>query len=180
MKTQRTTPANSNYPQTTVTTIVEAPIGQAFNYIAPIYLPHIFPGAGLIPGIVNTSINEGWNQAGLTRTVYFADGSTSQETMLTHNGPTSFSYKNDKFTSPVLGALIARLEGEWLFTDLGNGKTNIEWTYRTIPTNSFARLFIRIVLIPFLKKMLQQALDISRNDLETGNLIGAHFPVNKL
>lgn len=38
MKTQATTPASSKYPQTTVTAIVDAPIGQAFNYIAPIYL----------------------------------------------------------------------------------------------------------------------------------------------
>lgn len=176
MKAQTTTPANSKHPQTTVTAIVEAPIGQAFDYIAPIYLPHIFPGAGLIPGITNTSINEGWNQAGLSRTVYFADGSTSQETMLTYNGPTSFSYKNDNFTSPVLGALISRLEGEWLFTKLNDGRTKIEWTYRTIPTNFFSMLFIRVVLIHFFTKMLQQAVDISKNDLETGNLVGANFP----
>jgi hypothetical protein len=176
MKAQTTTPANSKYPQTTVTAIVDAPIGQAFNYIAPIYLPHIFPGAGLIPGITNTSINEGWNKAGLSRTVYFADGSTSQETMLTHSAPTSFSYKNDNFTSPVLGALISRLEGEWFFTKLNDGKTKIEWTYRTIPTNFFARIFIRVVLIRFFKQMLQQAIDISKNDLETGNLVGANFP----
>jgi hypothetical protein len=79
MKAQTTTPANSKYPQTTVITFIKTPIDRAFNYIAPIYLPHIFPGAGLIPGIVNTSINGGWNQAGLTRTIYFADGSTSQK-----------------------------------------------------------------------------------------------------
>ena len=176
MKAETTTPANRKYPQTTVTAMVETPIGQAFDYIAPIYLPHIFPGAGLIPGITNTSVNEGWNQAGLTRTVYFADSSTSQETMLTYKRPSSFSYKNENFSSPVLGALISRLEGEWLFTDLGNGTTKIEWTYRTIPTNFFSKLFIRAVLIRFFKKMLQQALLISKKDLETGNLAGAIFP----
>ena len=175
MNSQTTTPASSKYPQTTVTVIVDAPIGHAFDYIAPIYLPRIFPGAGLIPGITNTSIN-GWNKAGLSRTVYFADGSTSQETMLTHHAPTSFSYKNDHFTSPVLGALMSRLEGEWLFTKTDDGKTKIEWTYRTIPTNFFARIFIRVVLIRFFKQMLQQAMDISKNDLETGNLAGAKFP----
>jgi hypothetical protein len=50
---------------------VKAPIDQAFHYIAPIYLPHIFPGAGPIAGISGTSINEGWNKAGLSRTIYF-------------------------------------------------------------------------------------------------------------
>jgi hypothetical protein len=96
--------------------------------------------------------------------------------MLTHNAPTSFSYKNDRFTSPILGALISRLEGEWLFTDLGNGSIKVEWTYRTIPTNFFSSLFIRLVLIRFFTKMLQQAMDIVKKDLETGNLVGATFP----
>ena len=176
MKAETTTPASRKYPQTTVTTIVNAPIRQAFDYIAPIYLPHIFPGAGLIPGITDTSVREGWNKPGLSRTVYFADGSTCQETMLSYNDPASFSYKNEQFTSPVLGALMHRFEGEWLFTDLKDGRTKIEWTYRTIPKNFLARLLVRAVLLRFFKKMLQQALDISRKDLETGNLVGANFP----
>jgi hypothetical protein len=176
MNAETTTPANKKYPQTTVTTIVNAPIGQAFDYIAPIYLPHIFPGAGLIPGITDTSVREGWNQPGVSRIVYFADGSTCQETMLSYNGPTSFSYKNEKFTSPVLAALMHRFEGEWLFTDLKDGRTKIEWTYRTIPRNYFARLVVRAVLLRFFKRMLQQAIDISKHDLETGNLVGLNFP----
>lgn len=176
MKTETTTPASNKYPQTKVTIIVKAPIEQSFNYIAPIYLPHIFPGAGLIPGIKGTSHDEGWNQAGLSRTVYFADGTTAQETMLTYNAPTSFSYKNEKFTSPVLGALMHRFEGEWLFTDLKNGSIKIEWVYRMITKNFFARLFVKAVLLRFFTKMLQQALDVCKNDLETGNLTGAIFP----
>lgn len=177
METKTITPANRKYPQVFVEAVVDAPIAQSFDYIAPIYLPHIFPGAGLIPGIQDTSINEGWNKAGLSRTVYFKDGTTARETMLTYNGPTSFSYKNEQFTSPILKALMHRFEGEWLFTALGDGKTKIEWIYRTIPKNIFAGLFIRMVLIRFFKRMLQQALAISKKDLETGNLVGARFPV---
>jgi hypothetical protein len=44
MKTQNTKTAHNNDPSTTITAIVKAPIDQAFHYIAPIYLPHIFPG----------------------------------------------------------------------------------------------------------------------------------------
>jgi hypothetical protein len=176
MKAETTTPASRKYPQTTVTIIVNAPISKAFDYIAPIYLPHIFPGAGLIPDITDTSVREGWNKPGLSRTVYFADGSTCQETMLTYNASTSFSYKNEQFTSPVLGALMYRFEGEWLFTDLNDGRTQIEWTYRTIPKNFLARLLVRAVLLRFFKKMLQQALDISKQDLESDNLAGSIFP----
>jgi hypothetical protein len=154
------------------------PIDQAFHYIAPIYLPHIFPGAGPIAGISGTSINEGWNKAGLSRTIYFKDGTTSQETMLTWNAPTSFSYQNENFTSSILGFTMLRLEGDWLFTKLANDTTKIEWTYRAIPKHLFAKIFIRFVLMRFIKGMLQKAMDISKHDLETGHHLGAHFPGN--
>ena len=162
-------------PQTVVEMIVNAPIEKAFNYIAPINLMHIFRGSALIPAIVDTSIKEGWNKAGLSRTIYFKDGSKSQETLLTIESPTSFSYKNEHFTSPVLKSLLARLEGEWLFTDLDGERTKIEWTYRAIPTNFFARLLVKIVLMRAVRSMLTNALTIAKNDLESGQLAGGQF-----
>jgi hypothetical protein len=73
---------SKKYPQTTVVMIVGVPIDTAFHYIAPINLTHIFRGSALIPAIVDTSIKEGWNKAGLVRTIYFKDGSTSQESSI--------------------------------------------------------------------------------------------------
>jgi hypothetical protein len=167
---------NWKNPHTTITAIVQAPIEQAFNYIAPIYLPHIFPGTGPIAGIAGTSVDAGWNKAGLSRTIYFKDGSTTQETMLKWNAPTSFGYKNENFTSPALKHTTIRVEGEWFFTSLDKNTTKIEWTYRAIPKNFFGRLIVRYVLMRFVTHMLQQAMDISKHDLETGNLVGAQFP----
>ncbi|SHH48029.1 Polyketide cyclase / dehydrase and lipid transport [Chryseolinea serpens] len=172
MKTpQLTTPASNKYPQTVVVMTINAPAGEAFDYIAPIYLPHIFPGTALIPAIVDTSVNEGWNKAGLSRTVYFKDGTTSKETLLTYNEPVSFSYKNEQFTSKMLGALMIRLEGEWEFTDLKNGTTKITWIYRTIPKGFFSRIFIKYVLLKALHSMLVQALTIAKQDMEGGSTI---------
>ena len=165
-------------PQTTVVMTVGAPIDTAFHYIAPINLTHIFRGSALIPAIVDTSIKEGWNKAGLVRTIYFKDGSTSQESLLTMESPTSFSYKNEHFTSPVLRSLLLRLEGEWLFTDLGNDQTKIEWTYRAIPTNFIARLLVEAVLMRAVHSMLANALTIAKNDLESGQLAGGQFAAN--
>ena len=162
-------------PQTVVEMTVNAPIETAFHYIAPINLMHIFRGTALIPAIVDTSIKEGWNKAGLSRTIYFKDGSTSQETLLTMQPPTAFSYKNEGFTSLVLKSLLSRLEGEWLFTDLGGDRTKIEWTYRTIPTNFVARLIIEVVLIKAIRSMLKNALTIAVSDLESGQLTGGQF-----
>jgi ribosome-associated toxin RatA of RatAB toxin-antitoxin module len=161
---------SANYPETKTEITINAQIDKAFHYIAPINLMHIFRGNAMIPAIVDTSVKEGWNKAGLKRTVFFKDGSTSQESLLTVNTPVSFSYKNENFTSKVLAALLKRLEGEWLFTDLGNGKTKIEWTYRAVPTNFFAKLFVRLVLMRAVRSMLKDAMDIIKNDLESGQL----------
>jgi hypothetical protein len=160
-----TTPKNA---EITVAMTINSAIDQAFKYIAPINLMHIFRGNAMIPAIVDTSVKQGWNKAGLQRTVHFADGSTSQESLLTLNAPTSFSYKNKHFTSRVLSALLKRLEGECLFTDLGNNQTKIEWTYRAVPINLFAGLFVRLVLMKAVYTMLTDALKIIKNDLETG------------
>jgi hypothetical protein len=166
---------SKKHPQTTVVMTVGAPIDKAFNYIAPINLMHIFRGSALIPAVVDTSIKEGWNKAGLSRTIYFKDGSTSEETLLIMKSPTSFSYKNERFTSPVLKSLLARLEGEWLFTDLNGERTKIEWTYRAIPTNFLSRLLVQIVLMRAVRSMLTNALTIAKKDLESEQLAGAQF-----
>jgi ribosome-associated toxin RatA of RatAB toxin-antitoxin module len=176
MKTELlTTSEDKKYPQTTVVMTINVPAEKAFNYIAPIYLPRIFPGTALIPGIVDSSVKQGWNKAGLSRTVFFKDGTTSTETLLTYNGPNSFSYKNEQFSSKMLGALMTRLEGEWQFIDLQNGATKVEWIYRTIPKGFFSRLFIKFVLIRALNGMLVKALTIAKEDLETDNLVGTNF-----
>lgn len=157
-------------PEVTIVRTVNSSIERAFNYIVPIHLTHIFRGNALIPAIIDATIKQGWNKAGLQRTVYFADGSTSQESLLTVNAPASFSYKNEHFTSKVLSSLVKRLEGEWQFTDLGKQKTRIEWTYRAVPANFFARIVVKLVLIKALRSALKSALEIIKNDLETRNL----------
>ncbi len=96
---------------------VNASIDTQFHYIAPINLTHNFRGSALIPAIVDTSIKEGWDKVGLVRTIYFKDGSTSQKSLLTMEPPTSFSYKNEDFTSPILKSLLLRL--------VGNGSSNV-------------------------------------------------------
>lgn len=166
-----------SYPQTTVVMTIKSPIDTAFNYIAPINLMHIFRGTGMIPGIVDTSLKEGWNKPGLVRTIHFKDGSTSQESLLAMNSPTFFSYKNDQFSSPMLKFLIKRLEGEWLFIDLSSGQTKIEWTYRVVPKNFMARAIIKLVVMKQVRQMLTNALTIAKNDLESGNMDAGRFGI---
>jgi hypothetical protein len=157
------------FPSTKVIMTIDAPIDSSFNYIVPVDLTHIFKRYKNLPAIISTSIKEGWNKQGLTRTVYFEDGSTSKETLLTVVPHSSFSYKIENFSSQ-LRLLAKRIEGDWLFTDLGNGQTKIEWTYNVVPKNFIARGIIHLALMKNIRGLLVNALTILKNDLESGRL----------
>jgi len=164
---------NKNIPQTKITMTINVPVDIAYNYIVPVDLSHIFKRYKSIAGIINTTIKEGWTQPGLVRTIYFEDGSTSRESLLTVVPNSSFSYKNEEFTSQ-LRFLAKRIEGDWKFTDLGNGQTYIEWTYKVVPKNLIARVVINTFLIKDLKGFLNNALLIMKDDLESGKYKNAN------
>ena len=153
-------------PQVTVTVLITAPIDKAFNYIVPVDLAHIFKRYKRLPGVLKTDETETWIKSGLTRTVFFDDGSTARETLLSVVDPASFSYKIENFTSP-LRFLARRIEGSWAFTDLRNGQIKIEWTYKVIPKNSIARGLINSILLNDVKVVLTNALATLKDDLES-------------
>lgn len=157
--------SNKKYPEVKITMIINAPIDSAFNYILPVDLTHIFKKYKRFPAIIKSNETEFWNKAGLTRTVFFEDGTTAQETMLSVIPSKSFSYKIEKFTSPLRN-LAKKVDGEYVFTDLGNGQTQIVWTYKIIPKNFFARTIIKVAILKDLKVLLTNALTILKNDLE--------------
>lgn len=155
----------NNYPSVKVSITIDAPIDSAFNYIVPVDLSHIFKRHKNLPAIIKTDEREKWIKPGLTRTVYFEDGTTAREKLLTVVPQTSFSYEIDDFTSQ-LRFLAKRIEGDWVFTDLGNGKTNIDWTYKVVPKNFLARGIIKTAVIKNVKGLLNNALRSLKDDLE--------------
>ncbi len=155
----------SNIPQTVVTEIIDTTIDTAFEYIVPVELSHIFKRYKNLPAIVKTDETEKWIRPGLTRTVYFEDGTTAKESLLTVDRPHSFSYKIEDFTSP-LRHLAKKVEGDWVFTPLEDGRTKIQWTYKVIPRNSITRIIIKQVLLPRVHVLLSNAMRILKNDLE--------------
>ncbi|NGM67129.1 SRPBCC family protein [Sphingobacterium sp. SGR-19] len=157
--------SNKKIPQTKIIMTINAPIDNAFNYIVPVELSRIFKKHKNLPAIIKTDEKEKWFKAGLTRTVYFEDGSTSKETLLTVVPHTSFSYRIEDFTSQ-LRFLAKRIEGDWIFNDLGNGQTKIEWTYKIVPKNIFARGAVNLFLLKNVNGLLTNALTILKNDLE--------------
>jgi hypothetical protein len=79
-------------PSIKVIMTIGTPIDSVFNYIVPVDLTRIFKRYKNLPAITSTSIKESWNKPGRMRTVYFEDGSTSKETLLTVVPHTSFSH----------------------------------------------------------------------------------------
>ncbi len=65
--------------------------------------------------------------------------------------------------------LAKRIEGNWIFNDLGNGQTKIEWTYKIIPKNFITRGLIKLFLLKNVTVLLNNALTILKDDLESGN-----------
>jgi hypothetical protein len=162
-----------NVPQVKIMMTINSPTDTAFSYIVPVKLAHIFKKYKRFPAITKTNETELWYKAGLTRTVYFEDGTTAQESLISVEPSKSFSYKIENFTSS-LNKLAKQIEGEWVFTDLGNGQTKIKWTYKIVPKNFLTRKLIKWFVLKDLKVLLTNALTILKQDLESGEYENAY------
>ena len=152
-------------PRVVMKAVIHAPIERVFAHIVPVDLTHIFKKHKRLPAVVGASVQTGWTTPGLVRTVYFEDGTTAREHLLTVVGPTSFSYQITQFTSE-LRFLARRVDGSWRFTDLGDGSTRIEWTYQVVPKHFVAHGLLRLLVLNDLRGYLTNALNILKSDLE--------------
>jgi len=157
--------AAEQYPSVVVETVIDAPLDSVFNYIVPVKLETIFKRYKNLPAIVRTDESEKWITPGLTRTVYFEDGSTAKESLLTVVPSKSFSYQIEDFTSP-LRFLAKRIEGSWKFIELPGGKVKIEWTYQVTPKHFMAKALVKVFLLRNVEGLLTNALKILKTDLE--------------
>lgn len=155
-------------PTARVLETIRVPIKIAFDYIQPVSLPDIFPGYGNIPAVVKSNEKEEWIEAGLSRTVTFADGNSAQESMLHVDYPNYFSYQLDHFSSEGLSNLIERVEGAWVFIAAEEEKVVIDWKYAFIPRNGEAKKVIEQHVLPDFQGVLEQAMRICKEKLESG------------
>ncbi|MFD2935379.1 SRPBCC family protein [Spirosoma flavum] len=157
-------------PTARVLQTVNVPIQVAFDYIQPVLLSTIFPGYHTIPAIVKTNEAAYWIKAGLSRTVTFADGNSAYESMVHVDYPNYFSYKLEHFTDQGLSSLVERVDGAWVFIALEEEKVLIDWKYVITPKNEEAKKIIQDHLLPDFQGMLEQAMNISKENLESGTI----------
>jgi len=164
--------SQKKYPKAEVVVDIRSTLSlkETFEYMVPMDLEHIFnePYKN-IPSIDSTSNQEAWFTAGQKRVIFFNDGSTSQEELLSVMPSSGFTYKVYGFTSP-LKILIKQINGSWVFTETGEGKINIKWTYEFIPKHFLARFLVKTIVAKRIKTPMQNALNIMKKELESGNL----------
>ena len=160
-----------SYPKTFVSVDIQSTLSpkETFEYIVPIDLEHIFKPYKNISGIDSTSNKKAWYKAGMTRTVFFDDGTSSEETLLSVTPHSAFTYKVDGFTNS-LKELIKQINGSWTFTETENGKIHIEWTYEFVPKNFFARFLVNTIIKKRMKTPMTNALTVIKDELESGKL----------
>ena len=145
------------------------PLQQSFEYIVPMDLEHIFKRYKNLPAVIKTSNKKAWYTAGMTRTVFFDDGTSSEETLLSIDPHSSFNYKVNGFTNS-LRFLIKQINGRWTFKDVGQDTIRIEWTYEIVPKHYMAKSLIDFAVKRQVKILMTNALNIMKEELESGNL----------
>lgn len=157
--------ADDVYPEVTVTIDMNNNLEDSYSYIVPFELNHIIKETGMLSGVDSTSNKEIWFKPGSSRTIYFHDGNTAFETLLTVEQNKGFSYVVEDFSS-ILRLFAKRVEGSWVFTENKDGTVHIEWTYKLISKSWFARRVLNNFVMNDVEQMLNNALLIIKDDLE--------------
>jgi hypothetical protein len=118
---------------------VPVTLDQAFDAVLTRPLPELFSRRyGVIAPIkaVENQVGE-WGNAGQTRTIRLADGTTMQETLTVVDRPHRFAYAIGNITG-LMKPLVAVAIGTWTFEPAGTG-TRVTWTWDVTPTKGLGR-----------------------------------------
>jgi hypothetical protein len=156
--------------QATVTTRVNVPRTELFDWFIPIELPRILLRYGPIPAIISTSGQNGpWDVVGNSRKVHTADGNTAVETVTAYERPGYFAYRVSQFSN-FLGPLTMDAGGQWWFTDGPRQTTDVRWTYTFNARNPLAASALVPIVKVVWRGFMRQALD------KVGELAGIEAP----
>jgi hypothetical protein len=152
---------------TSVRLTIRAPRTLAFSHIVPINLASVFIGYGPLPAVTGTRAHTGaWDAAGQRRIVLLSDGSEAQETLTAYVPGESFAYTVSGFTGP-LRFLVRTAQGEWRFSDLPDGRTQVEWHYTFVPRGRFAAPLLALLCRTLWRGYMKLALRLCRDQVES-------------
>ncbi len=112
--------------------------------------PKMFPGFGIVPGVLEATI-DGPLQAGALRVVKTKDGGQARERVVEHTEPTSHKYVLEGIRPPF-SWLVRRGEGSFRFED-HQGETQVVWSYDFTLTSPLVSPLARLLLSHFRRSM---------------------------
>lgn len=138
----------------------------AFDFISSSdELPRWLKKMGMIHGAKNIEILKGpYNDTGAHRRVFFDNGDSIDEQLLSYNYPLNYSYSVTRFTNPFRFLTKAAYGQCWF--DVNDNQTRITWEYSFSYRNIFARMLISLFMTLSYKKFMKQCLDNAKVIIE--------------
>ena len=119
-------------------------------------IAYMEPVGSLAPPAASDPLEGDWPEAGARRRLTLADGHQLLER--SHKNETrDFRYQAFGFTNAA-GRGVDHIYADWTLTEVPDG-THFEWTYRLVPKNPIARVFVRRFRDRELAPFMQGTLD---------------------
>ncbi len=158
---------NKNWAQHTVKEVINVPIEDIWQLAQTLSLEEmVVKGYDDLPKITHTKMMQGdWTNAGDYRIVYFSTGDTAIETLIQYSSPTSFAYQITNFTLP-LKRVAKKAQGIFTYTDIGSGKTAVEWTYYFEQKNFIAKMLINRYIKKTHRYWMKDIISLTKEKIE--------------
>ncbi|GJL93218.1 SRPBCC family protein [Hyphococcus sp.] len=144
--------------QISVCESVNAAASDVFNVAATFDARALIQKCGPLPGIVDVQGHDApWAAVGDVRRHTLSDNSSVREELVAYTPGQTFAYMLTEFTGPF-APLVKHARADWHFTQAGQTKTKIDWTYAFTPTSAAAEPILWFVVKLFWPGYLKAAL----------------------
>lgn len=109
-----------------------------------------------------------WTQEGSSRRISLDDGSKMTETIKTIEQPSYFDYQLDDYATPMLRRLFKRAVGQFWFTAMRDGSTQVVWRYSFQPAGPLVTpavwLFVNTIYRSYMRNAVGNMKRISAEE----------------
>ncbi len=146
--------------------VIDLPAESFFDWYLSEPIENFMLGTLVVPPITGTEALPGpdWGEPGAARKIFFKDGSTALERILSTDLPNGYRYQPWAYTSPV------RLLSDYAVSEMRvapeNGKTRLTWNYAFHARNGIALPVLKLFVSLDWKRNLANGLRVLKAHLE--------------
>ncbi len=158
--------ADNLYASTTVETVIDIQPEDFFAWYLHEPIENFMLGTLIVPPITSTEPLAGpaWGEAGSSRKIFFKDGTTSLERILSTDLPHSYRYQPWAYTNPV--RLLSDYAVASVRVEPAGGKTRVVWDYGFHARNRLAKPFLQLIVTFDWRRNLANGLQVVKKHLE--------------